>query len=40
VALLTSFGRHKLTKFTVITEPVAPLPLAMPPVELPFARSA
>jgi transglutaminase-like putative cysteine protease len=32
VALVTSFGRHKLTKFTVITEPV-PAPTIQLPVQ-------
>jgi transglutaminase-like putative cysteine protease len=40
VALVTSFGRHKLTKFTVITEPAAPMPLSMPAAGVPLARSA
>jgi transglutaminase-like putative cysteine protease len=40
VALVTSFGRHKLTKFTVVTEPVPPLPLPMPSPETLLARSA
>jgi transglutaminase-like putative cysteine protease len=40
VALVTSFGRHKLTKFTVITEPAAPLSLALPPTPILLARSA
>jgi transglutaminase-like putative cysteine protease len=37
VALLTSFGRHKLTKFAVVTEPIDSTPLQMP---APLARSA
>jgi transglutaminase-like putative cysteine protease len=40
VALITSFGRHKLTKFTVITAPAATSPLPMPAPGLPLARSA
>jgi transglutaminase-like putative cysteine protease len=40
VALVTSFGRHKLTKFSVITEPAATLPLLMPAPAVPLARSA
>jgi transglutaminase-like putative cysteine protease len=41
VALVTSFGRHKLTKFTVITAPAdAPQSLPMPPPAPPLARSA
>ena len=39
VALVTSFGRHKLTKFTVITEPAGSFPLPMP-TAAPLARSA
>jgi hypothetical protein len=40
VALLTSFGRHKLMKFTVITEPADARPLLMPAPSLSLARSA
>jgi transglutaminase-like putative cysteine protease len=40
VALVTSFGRHKLTKLSVITEPAASIPLAHPPTNIPLARSA
>lgn len=40
VALVTSFGRHKLTKFTVITAPAASTPLPMPATDIPLARSA
>lgn len=40
VALVTSFGRHRLMKFTVTTDPVAPLPLAMPVGDTLLARSA
>ena len=40
VALVTSFGPHRLTKFTVVTEPVAmPQPLSPPPT-IPLAMSA
>jgi hypothetical protein len=36
VALITSFGRHKLTKFEVVTDELPPPPqvIAPPPVEL------
>lgn len=40
VALVTSFGAHKLTKFTVITEPAAPMPFPMPAAIPPMALSA
>lgn len=40
VALVTSFGRHKLTKFTVITTPAEAPSLPMPAPALPLARSA
>jgi transglutaminase-like putative cysteine protease len=42
VAMVTSFGRHKLTKFTVITEPIpAPtLPMPAPASPAALARSA
>lgn len=44
VALVTSFGRHRLTKFTVITDEIAPPPLhtitPTAPAPLPVARSA
>jgi transglutaminase-like putative cysteine protease len=42
VALVTSFGRHRLTKFTVVTDEI-PAPaqsLAMPPAPAPMALSA
>jgi transglutaminase-like putative cysteine protease len=41
VALITSFGRHRLTKFTVVTEEVA-TPQTMPAAEpaTPFRLSA
>jgi transglutaminase-like putative cysteine protease len=38
VALVTSFGRHKLTKFTVVTEPMGNLSIT--PTSLPLARVA
>jgi transglutaminase-like putative cysteine protease len=38
VALITSFGRHRLTKFTVLTEPVeAPAPARLLPLNSPVA---
>ena len=41
VALITSFGRHRLTKFTVVTEPVEnPPALPKPAPPPPFALSA
>ena len=40
VALVTSFGRHRLTKFTVVTEPVESMPLSMPVGDVQLARSA
>lgn len=40
VALLTSFGRHKLTQFNVITAPIDSMPLPMPSPAAPLARSA
>ena len=40
VALVTSFGRHRLAKFNVVTEPVAPMPLVMPVTDSTLARSA
>ena len=42
VALITSFGRHKLTKFTVITDELpAPVPtLTLPAAPQPMALSA
>lgn len=40
VALVTSFGPHKLTKFTVVTEPAAPMTLPMPAPVAALARSA
>lgn len=40
VALVTSFGRHKLTKFTVVTEPAGPVTLPMPVAAQPLALSA
>lgn len=40
VALLTSFGRHKLIKFSVTTEAVPSSPLQMPTPAAPLARSA
>jgi transglutaminase-like putative cysteine protease len=40
VALITSFGRHRLAKFTVVTEPVQPsMALPLPPA-MPLALSA
>ena len=40
VALITSFGRHRLTKFTVVTEPVEHLPAQAKPASPPYALSA
>jgi transglutaminase-like putative cysteine protease len=41
VALITSFGRHRLTKFTVVTEPVTTGPLLIQPDSTaPLALSA
>jgi transglutaminase-like putative cysteine protease len=40
VALVTSFGRHKLTQFTVITAPADAPSLPMPAPAPPLARSA
>ena len=40
VALITSFGRHKLTKFTVVTEPVDAAPPLPKTPHLPLALSA
>jgi hypothetical protein len=42
VALITSFGRHKLTKFTVVTDELtAPVPtLTLPTAPPPMALSA
>lgn len=40
VALVTSFGRHKLTQFTVITAPIESMPLQMPAPAALLARSA
>ncbi|HEY2585209.1 MAG TPA: transglutaminase family protein [Tepidisphaeraceae bacterium] len=40
VALVTSFGPHKLTKFTVLTEPVGTMTLPMPVPAEALARSA
>ena len=40
VALLTSFGRHKLTQFTVVTAPADTVPMQMPAPTLPLAHSA
>jgi len=40
VALITSFGRHKLTKFTVVTDELGAQSLPMPPVPTPMALSA
>jgi transglutaminase-like putative cysteine protease len=40
VALVTSFGRHKLTKFSVITEIAGTSPLPMPAPPALLARSA
>jgi hypothetical protein len=39
VALITSFGRHRLAKFTVVTEPVQPPALPLLPA-MPLALSA
>lgn len=40
VALITSFGRHKLTRFTVVTDEIGARPLSMPPALTPMALSA
>ncbi|MGB7157548.1 MAG: transglutaminase family protein [Tepidisphaeraceae bacterium] len=40
VALLTTFGRHKLTKFTVVTEEIGAQPMPKTPTATPFALSA
>jgi transglutaminase-like putative cysteine protease len=40
VALVTSFGPHKLTKFTVVTDEVPPQSLPMTPEPQPMALSA
>ena len=40
VALTTSFGRHRLAKFTVVTEAVPPVTLMMPRGQGELARSA
>jgi transglutaminase-like putative cysteine protease len=41
VALITSFGRHRLTKFTVITDELPPLPArTVPACDMPLALSA
>ena len=40
VALVTSFGRHKLTKFTVVTEPLPAPAIPMPAPAATLARSA
>jgi transglutaminase-like putative cysteine protease len=40
VALITSFGRHRLTKFTVITEPVEATPRVPRTTPVPLALSA
>lgn len=40
VALITSFGRHRLTKFTVVTDEVPARSPVVPPVPVPLALSA
>ena len=40
VALITTFGRHRLTKFTVITDEMGPQPLPKTPSMQPLALSA
>ena len=40
VALITSFGRHKLTKFTVVTDELTAPPLTLPAAPAPMALSA
>jgi len=40
VALITSFGRHRLTKFTVVTDEIGPPSLPMPASPAPMAMSA
>jgi transglutaminase-like putative cysteine protease len=40
VALVTSFGRHRLTKFTVVTDEIVPPSLTMPQAPTPMALSA
>ena len=40
VALITSFGRHKLTKFTVVTDELTAPTLTLPAAPQPMALSA